>query len=149
MWAPRSTSPGVDAAAGTLASVAAIGDFEGKADFEAAYAEHFKDAADFQTAGAYSGPAHACATVILESLKAVLEANPDADLAAIREGVRAYVTDPTHTFDTVLGPESFDENGDTTLKFISFYVVDPALADGAGDWTFVEQKAVRGLTRHP
>ena len=45
-----------------------------------------------------------------------------------------------NTFDTVLGPESFDEFGDTTLKFISFYVVDPELADGAGDWAFVEQR---------
>jgi branched-chain amino acid transport system substrate-binding protein len=135
---------GVDAAAGTVASVSAISDFEGKADFEAAYAEHFKDAPDFKTAGAYSGPAHACATVILESLAAVLEANPDADLAAIREGVRAYGTDPANTFDTVLGPESFDEFGDTTLKFISFFEADPKLADGAGDWTFIEQRQYGG-----
>ena len=87
-----------------------------------------------------AGPAHACANIILQSLAAVLEATPDADLAAIREGVRAYATDPANTFDTVLGPESFDEFGDTTLKFISFYVVDPELADGAGDWSFVEQR---------
>jgi branched-chain amino acid transport system substrate-binding protein len=131
---------GIDAAAGTVASVAAISDFEGRQDFEAAYAEHFKDAPDFKTAGAYSGPAHACASVILQALAAVLEATPDADLAAIREGVRAYSTDSANTFDTVLGPESFDEFGDTTLKFISFFVVDPELADGAGDWVFVEQR---------
>ena len=50
------------------------------------------------------------------------------------------------TFDTVLGQESFDEFGDTKLKFISFYVADPALADGAGDWTFVEQRQYGGGT---
>jgi branched-chain amino acid transport system substrate-binding protein len=135
---------GVDAAAGSVASVAAIGDFEGKADFDAAYIEHFKDAPDMNEPGAYSGPAHACATIILDSLRAVLEASPDADRAAIREGVRAYATDSANVFETVLGPESFDENGDTSLKFISFYVVDPALADGAGDWAFVEQRQYGG-----
>ena len=135
---------GVQAAAGTIASVAAIGDYAGKADFDAAYAEHFKDAPDFQTAGAYSGPAHACASVIIQSLAAVLEANPDADLATIREGIRAWATNPSHTFDTVLGQESFDEFGDTNLKFISFYVVDPSAAAGAGDWVYKEQKQFGG-----
>jgi branched-chain amino acid transport system substrate-binding protein len=135
---------GIDAAAGTVASVAAIADFEGRAEFEAAYAEHFADAPDFQVAGAYSGPAHACASVILQSLTAFLEANPDADVAAIREGVRAHATNPENAFETVLGPLSFDEFGDTSLKFISFFVVDPALADGAGDWAFVEQRQYGG-----
>lgn len=135
---------GLDAAAGTVATVAAVGDFAGKVDFDAAYAEHFKDAPDFQTAGAYSGPAHACATVIIESLRAVLEANPTADLPTIREGIRAHATDSANKFETVLGTESFDEFGDTNLKFISFYVVDPAAAGGAGDWVFTEQKQFGG-----
>ncbi len=95
--------------------MAAVGDFGGKADFEAAYAAAFKDS-DFPTAGAYSGPADACASIIIQALTAVLTATPDADPAAIREGVRAYVTDTTHTFDTVLGTESFDELGDTNLS---------------------------------
>lgn len=130
---------GKDNAAGSYGTIAAIGDFPGKADFEAAYAEAFKNDADFKTAGAYSGPANACATIILKSLEEFLKATPDADQAAIREGVRAYAVDPSHSFDTVLGAESFDENGDTKLPFISFYTVDPAAKDGVGDWVFKEQ----------
>jgi len=130
---------GKDNAAGSYGTIAAIGDFPGRADFEAAYAERFKNDADFKTAGAYSGPANACAVVILKSLEAFLAANPDADMAAIREGVRAYAADPTHEFETVLGTESFDKNGDTTQPFISFYTVDPAAKDGIGDWVFKEQ----------
>jgi branched-chain amino acid transport system substrate-binding protein len=130
---------GAEASANVYATVAAIGDFPAKAAFDAAYTDHFKGAADFQTPGAYSGPAHACATVMLKSLEEFLKANPDADQAAIREGVRAYAADPSHSFDTVLGTESFDKNGDTTQPFISFYQVDPTLLGGAGDWVFKEQ----------
>jgi branched-chain amino acid transport system substrate-binding protein len=130
---------GAETAVPTYGTVAAIGDFPAKAEFDAAYAEHFASAPDFQTPGAYSGPAHACATVVIESLRAFLEANPDADPAAIREGVRAYAADPANSFETVLGNTSFDVNGDNTQKFISFYEVDPALLDGAGDWTFIGQ----------
>jgi branched-chain amino acid transport system substrate-binding protein len=131
---------GAEAAHGTLGSVAAASDYPGRAEFEAAYAEAFANAEDFKTAGAYSAPAHACATIILDALRAVLEANPDADQAAIREGVRAYVTDPANKFSTALGEMGFDENGDTTLKYISFFIADQALAEGAGDWAFVEQR---------
>jgi len=130
---------GKDNAAGSYGTVAAIGDFAGRADFDAAYAERFKGDSTFKTAGAYSGPAHACTTVILKSLEEFLKANPDADLKAIREGVRAWATDSAHSFDTVLGAESFDKNGDTTQPFISFYTVDPAAKGGIGDWVFKEQ----------
>jgi branched-chain amino acid transport system substrate-binding protein len=132
---------GKDNAAGSYGTVAAIGDFPARAEFEKAFAERFKNDADFQTAGAYSGPGHACTAVILKSLEEFLKANPDADQAAIREGVRAWATDSSHTFDTVLGPESFDKNGDTTLPYISFFIVDPAAKDGVGDWVFKEQIA--------
>ena len=53
-----------------------------------------------------------------------------------REKVRAYVTDPTHVYDTVLGKFSFDKNGDTTQRIISDYTFDP----GTKDWKFVSQK---------
>jgi len=130
---------GAAASAGSYGTIAAIRLPPGRADFEAAYAEAFKNDADFNTAGAYSGPAYACATIILKSLEEFLKTSPDADQAAIREGVRAWASDTSNTFDTVLGTESFDKNGDTTQPFISFYVVDPAAADGAGDWVFKEQ----------
>jgi branched-chain amino acid transport system substrate-binding protein len=131
---------GAKAADNSYGTVAAIGDFPGRKDFEAAYADHFKADSDFKTAGAYSGPAYACATIILDSLKAALDANANADKAALREAVRAYAADPSHSFDTVLGKESFDKNGDTTQPFISFYKVDPTAKNGVGDWVFKEQQ---------
>ena len=131
---------GADAAKNSYGTVAAIGDFPGKKDFDAAYTEHFKADSDFNTPGAYSGPANACAVVILNSLKAALEAGATDD-AAIREGVRKYASDPANKFETVLGTESFDVNGDTTQPYISFYVTDPAAKSGAGDWVFKEQQS--------
>jgi branched-chain amino acid transport system substrate-binding protein len=130
---------GADAAANSYATLAAIGDFPAKAQFDANFTEHFKNDKEFNTPGAYSGPAYACATVILDSLDEVLKANANADQAAIREGVRAWATDTSHTFDTVLGPTSFDKNGDTTQPYISYYKVDPS-APNNGDWVFLEQK---------
>lgn len=123
----------------TYATVAAIGDFPAKADFDARYAAEFADAEDFKTPGAYSGPAYACGQVILKSIEEAATGDP-ADMAALREAVRAYATDSSNSFETILGTTAFDENGDTTQKIISFYDVDPTLLDGAGDWVFVEQQ---------
>ena len=130
---------GTAASANSYGTVAAIGDFPAKKDFDAAYTEHFKADAEYKVPGAYSGPAHACATVILESLKAAVAAGA-ADDAAIREGVRAHATNPASKFVTVLGDTSFDKNGDTTQPFISFYVTDIAAKGGVGDWVFKEQQ---------
>jgi branched-chain amino acid transport system substrate-binding protein len=130
---------GKDAAANSYGTVAAIGDFPAKAQFDKDFTDHFKNDKEFNTPGAYSGPAYACATVILDSLTEFLKANPNADNAAIREGVRAWATDTSHSFDTVLGKTSFDKNGDTTQPFISFYTVDPN-APNNGDWVFKEQQ---------
>ncbi len=130
---------GKDNANGSYGTVAAIGDFPGKAEFDAAFTEQFKNDSTFKTPGAYSAPAHACTTVILDSLAAFLKDNPDADQAAIREGVRAWASDPSHSFETVMGTQSFDENGDTTQPFITYYKVDATAKDGIGDWVFVEQ----------
>ena len=134
---------GKDAAADSYGTVAAIGDFPAKAKFDADFKEHFKADSEFNTPGAYSGPAYACATVILNSLDEFLKTNSGADNAAIREGVRAWATDTSHSFDTVLGTTSFDANGDTTQPFISFYVVDPNAA-GNGNWVFKEQQNFAG-----
>jgi branched-chain amino acid transport system substrate-binding protein len=129
---------GAEAANNSYGTIAAIGDFPAKATFDAAFKEHFKNDKEFNTPGAYSGPAYACATVILDSLQEFLKTNANADQAAIREGVRAWASDPSHSFETVLGTTSFDKNGDTTQPFISFYQVDPT-APGGGDWVFKEQ----------
>lgn len=134
---------GKEAAANSYGTIAAIGDFPAKKDFDAAFVENFKGDSDFKTPGAYSGPAHACATVIIKSLEEFLKTNASADQKAIREGVRAYAADPSHSFDTVLGKTSFDKNGDNTQKFISFYVTDPAAPEN-GDWVFKEQQDFGG-----
>ena len=52
--------------------------------------------------------------VILEALSKV---------GADREKIRAYVVDPTHNYDTVLGQIHFDANGDTTSPILSLYKV--------------------------
>jgi len=77
--------------------------------------------------GAYSASGYACAQVILEALK---------NVGADRAKIRAYVTDPSHSYDTVLGKFQFDKNGDTTQRIISDYTFDP----GTKDWKFVSQK---------
>jgi branched-chain amino acid transport system substrate-binding protein len=135
---------GAEASANSYGTIAAIGDFPAKKDFDAQYTEHFKNDQDFKTPGSYSGPGYACATVILKSLEEFLKTNANADQKAIREGVRAYASDPSHVFDTVLGKTSFDKNGDNTQKFISFYVTDPKAKNGVGDWVFKEQQDFGG-----
>jgi branched-chain amino acid transport system substrate-binding protein len=77
--------------------------------------------------GAYSASGYACTQVILEALKSV---------GNDREKVRAYVTDSSHTYDTVLGKFTFDANGDTSQHIISDYKYDPAKKD----WAFFQQK---------
>jgi branched-chain amino acid transport system substrate-binding protein len=124
----------------SYATVAAIGDFPAKAEFDARYAAHYANDADFKTAGAYSGPGYACGQIVIKAIEEALRANANASGTALREAVRAYAANPANTFDTVLGPVTFDANGDTSQKIISFYQVDPALADGAGDWAFIEQQ---------
>jgi branched-chain amino acid transport system substrate-binding protein len=131
---------GAAAAKNSYGTVAAIGDFPKKAEFTAAYTEAYKNDSDFKTPGAYSGPGYACATVILNSLTEFLKTKPDATQAEIREGTRAWAADPSHKFETILGTNSFDKNGDTTQKIISFYTTDPAAKGGVGDWVFKEQQ---------
>jgi branched-chain amino acid transport system substrate-binding protein len=135
---------GPEASKNTFSTVAAIGDFPAKKDFDLRFTERFKDDADFKTPGAYSGPGYACTTIIADSLKGFLESSPDADQAAIREGVRAWATDSSHSFETVLGTEVFDKNGDTTQPYISFYSEDPAGGEGTGAWKFEEQRNYGG-----
>ena len=78
--------------------------------------------------GAYSASGYACAQIYLQALKAA--GSPD------REKIRAYVTTTTNTFSTVLGPVSFDANGDTSQHIISYFKFDPT----SKDWKFFAQK---------
>jgi branched-chain amino acid transport system substrate-binding protein len=117
------------AAANSYASTAAIHDIPDYAAFAAKYTAEYKT-----DPGAYAANGYACTQVILKSM---------ADAAAkgdvTREAVRANATNTATTFDTILGPTTFDAVGDTSQKIISLWKVDMTAADGKGDWVFIKQ----------
>jgi branched-chain amino acid transport system substrate-binding protein len=113
---------GAEGDANTYMTVAAIHDIPNAAKFAADYKAKYGN-----EPGAYSASGYACAQIYLAALKAV---------GSDREKVRAYVTDTTHSFDTILGKVSFDANGDTTQRIISYYKFDPTTKD----WAFFKQK---------
>lgn len=120
------------AATDSYGSVAAIHDIPNpdqfKSDYQAAY--------NGEDPGAYSAPGYACTQILLQAINAV--ADQATDMADLRAKVRAYVIDASSPFDTVLGPVSFDENGDTSQHIISFYKTD--LSTDPADWVFVKQQ---------
>jgi branched-chain amino acid transport system substrate-binding protein len=105
----------------TWMTTAGAHDIPNRAALAAAYSSAYQ-----AELGAYSAAAYACTQVYLQALKAV---GPD------REKIRAYVTDTTHSFDTVLGNIGFDANGDINQHIISYYTFDPTTKD----WKFVRQ----------
>jgi branched-chain amino acid transport system substrate-binding protein len=117
------------AAENSYSSVAAIHDIPDAAAFAEKYEAEYGAAP-----GAYSASGYACAQIIIKAM---------ADAAAAgevtREAIRAGVVNPGTTFETVLGPVTFDEVGDTSQKIISLYKTDMTAADGAGDWVFDKQ----------
>jgi branched-chain amino acid transport system substrate-binding protein len=119
-----------DGAANTYSTVAAIHDIPDPAKFAADYKAKFN--AD---PGSYSAPGYACTQIFLAALKAV-GASAGGDMAKLREAIRAYIADPSHTYDTVLGKVGFDANGDTTQHTISYYQYDPATKN----WKFLKQR---------
>jgi branched-chain amino acid transport system substrate-binding protein len=120
---------GPDGDANSYSTVAAIHDIPDPTKFGADYKAKFNS-----DPGAYSAPGYACTQIFLQALKAV---SPGVtDLGKLREAVRAYVADPSHTFDTVLGKVGFDANGDTTQHTISYYQFDAATKD----WKFLTQR---------
>jgi len=112
-----------DASADSYSSVAAIHDIPAAADFAAKYKAKFGE-----DPGSYSASGYACAQIIIEAIKAAV-----AGGEVTRETVRAAALTAGATYDTVLGPVGFDENGDTTQKIISLYKVEN------GDWVFDAQ----------
>ncbi len=100
-----------------------------QSDLAAAYKAKFNT-----DPGAYTAAAYACTQVFLQALKAV--GSTTTDLAALREAVRAYVADPSHTYNTALGTFNFDAAGDTSQKIISYYTYD----SGTKDWKFLQQR---------
>lgn len=121
------------AAKNAYSTLAGPGDFEGKAQFDADYkAEYGKDPTG------YAGQGFACAQVVLDALKRAIATNPASD-AALREAVRAAGTDTSITYTLDVGKVSFDKDGDTSQLIVSIYSVDPAGADGKGDWKYETQ----------
>ena len=76
--------------------------------------------------------------MILASLEAIAADGPDAE--GLREALRAHAVDPAHRYKTAIGSVGFDANGDSTQQVVSFDRVDPAAADGAGDWDLMKQQ---------
>jgi branched-chain amino acid transport system substrate-binding protein len=103
-------------------TVAAIHDIPNAAKFTADYKAKWN-----AEPGAYSASGYACAQVFLQALSKV---------GSDREAVRSYVTTTANTFSTVLGTVSFDANGDTTQRVISYYKFDATTKD----WAFFKQK---------
>ena len=103
------------------------------ASFVDAYRARFGEEPD-----EYAAAAHACAEVIIQSLRAIAASGASAE--DLREAVRAHAVDPAHRFETVLGTVGFDANGDSIQQFVTLYRVDPQAAEGAGDWVVVKQQ---------
>jgi branched-chain amino acid transport system substrate-binding protein len=121
------------AAKNSFSTLAGIGDFPGRAQFAADYkAEYGIDPTG------YAGTGFACAQVALDALKRAGATSP-ADMTALREAVRVAGTDTAAKYTTIVGEITFDANGDTSQKIVSIYSVDPAGANGKGDWKFETQ----------
>jgi branched-chain amino acid transport system substrate-binding protein len=121
---------GDDGDMNTYSTVAAIHDIPDPTKFGTDYKAKFNT-----DPGSYSAPAYACTQIFLTALQAVAS-SAGGDLAKLREAVRAYVADPSHTYSTVLGNVGFDANGDTTQHTISYYKYDAT----AKDWVFLKQR---------
>ena len=130
---------GPDASKNTYSTVAAIGDFPAKADFDARFTEAFKD----DRTSTPRAPTEGRATPARPS-------SPIAEGLPCSEPRRRSGCHPRRRprlgdrrqplFETVLGKTTFDKNGDTSQPYISFYAEDPAGADGTGAWKFMEQR---------
>ena len=57
----------------------------------------------------------------------------------MREAVRVAGTDTTVTYNLNVGQVKFDADGDTSQLIVSIYSVDPAAANGKGDWKYETQ----------
>jgi branched-chain amino acid transport system substrate-binding protein len=124
---------GAAAAKNSYSTLAGIGDFPGKAQFDTDYkAEYGIDATG------YAGTGYACAQVVIDAIKRAGETSP-ADKTALREAVRVAGTSTDAKYTTIVGDITFNKDGDTSQKIVSIYSVDPAAANGKGGWKFETQ----------
>jgi len=115
----------------SYSTLAGIGDFPGRAQFEADYKAEYN-----ASPTGYAGTGYACAQVVIDAID---RAGKTADKAGMREAVRAAGTATEKKYTTIVGDITFDENGDTSQKIVSIYTFDPAGAGGKGDWKFATQ----------
>jgi branched-chain amino acid transport system substrate-binding protein len=134
------TLAGVENSDNVYGSVAGIHDIPDPEAFAEAYSAEFN-----APPGAYSALAFACTEIIIAAIDAALTGGADpSDIAAFREAVRAAVF-AGEEVETVLGPVTIDEFGDSSQKWLSYYETDPSLNDGAGGWNFLEQRDFAGV----
>jgi branched-chain amino acid transport system substrate-binding protein len=118
-----------DKAAHSYSTLAGIGTFPGKAQFDTDY----KAAYGIDATG-YAAQGFACAQVFLDALGRAGATNP-ADMKALREALRVAVTDTTHSYATIQGAITFNADGDTSQKIVSIYSFDAT----AKNWKFENQ----------
>jgi branched-chain amino acid transport system substrate-binding protein len=131
------TLAGVDNSNNVYGSVAGLHDLPAGSSFNADYKAKFgKDP------GAYSALAYACAQAIIKAIADTASA-AGGDTTKWRGLVRDYIFDTSakHTYDTVMGPISFNACGDIEQPVMSFYKVDTTAEGGKGGWVYVKQQA--------
>ena len=131
------TLAGVENSHDVFGTVAGLHDLPAGSSFNADYQAEFGKAP-----GAYSALAYACAQVLIKAIVDTASA-ANKDIAKWRGLVRDYIFDSAmhHTYDTVMGPISFNNLGDIEQPVMSFYKVDPAAAAGKGGWIYIKQQA--------
>lgn len=104
-----------------------------KSSFADAYRQRFGSEPD-----EYSAAGYACVQIITGSMRGIAASGPTAD--TVRQLLRAFAVGPGHLFESVLGAEGFDPNGDALRQFVTFYRVEASAGNGSGDWvTFKKQ----------
>jgi branched-chain amino acid transport system substrate-binding protein len=116
----------------SYSTLAGIGDFPGRAQFETDYKAEYN-----ASATGYAGTGFACAQVVIDALERAGAAA--ADKSALREAVRVAGTATDHTYKTIVGDITFNADGDTSQKIVSIYSFDATGAGGKGDWKFETQ----------
>lgn len=118
---------------GSVASIAAVNadKLDAAKQFLSDYKKAYPNATDY---GAYTANAYDATNIILKAIGSAVKANngnkPD------REAVRKAIA--STDYNGVIGHTTFDKNGDTSNKIISFYQVT------GGKWTFLDQVTFKG-----
>ncbi len=126
------TLAGIENSENVHGTTAGIHDIPDPEAFRTAFSAEFGE-----EPGAYSALAYACTQALLQAVAA--SADSATDMAGLREAVRAYIF-AGNKFTTVLGDINFDENGDSSQKWISFWKTDTTLEGGKGGWVYVRQQ---------